>query len=530
MAGSPNAAYNADMSRRQSWGVAAALSLIAASSTLIPYWLAAAAAKSGLTFSGFLINPQDGFSYLAKMRQGASGSWGFLLPYAADPGAPAFLFVHYLTLGYLARLLGAPMLQMYHAARLCGTLLMYLAAYGFFELTLEDHRARWGAFSLALFGSGLGWLGLLFGFWGNDLLIPEAIPWFSALANAHFPWACAAVLGLFHAVGSRGAQLSRRVLLAGCCALTLAFIQPFALLTPTLAALAWQLLQRRTTRLRQLVGSDTARVLGGALLSSLPILLYDLWITQAQPALHLWSIQNRTPAPPLHESGLGFGLPLLLATLAIWKSPAARAPRTRLLLVWFAVGLVLVYLPFNLQRRMLLGLFFPLVGLAGLGLGWLAERRVRPLATLGLALALGLPSNVIVAGAGVIAAARGDPSVVLDQGVLGAYRWLDQIAAAQSLVLAGPLSGNRLPAYADVRVLYGHPFETPDASHNQAVVETYFRTAADPELTLQSLHARQVDYVLYGPEERQLGMPDWLQALDPVFAREATVVYRVPAP
>jgi len=531
MAGSPKATYNASMSRSQSWALAAALSLIAAGCALAPYWLAAGRVGLGASFSGFLINPQDGFSYLAKMRQGALGAWGFLLPYASAPGEPVLLFVYYLALGHLARLLGLPLLYTYHAARLLGTLLMFLAAYALLELCLQQVRARWAAFVLILFGSGLGWLGLPFGIWGNDLLIPEAIPWFSGLTNAHFPLACAALLGLFYALLDRQGPPPRRATLAASCSLVLALVQPLALPVPALAAAGWGLLeiwrQRRVKPLMQAVRTqrDTTIIVGAALLASLPVLLYDLWITQVHPVLRSWSAQNQTPAPPLLETLLGFGLPLLLAGLALWRSPESRAPGPRLLAAWFAAGLLMVYLPFSLQRRMLLGLYFPLAGLAGLGVAWLSERGVRYLPALGLVVALGLPSNLVVAAAGVTAAARMDPGVTIRDDELQSYRWLEAHAPRRALVLAGPISGSRLPAFADVRVLYGHPFESPEADVAKALVTALYGGAEGSE---QLLRSHQVDYVLYGPEERSLGSPSWLDTLQPVFRLGEVTLYKVP--
>ena len=58
-------------------------------------------------FGGFLLNPLDGNSYLAKMQQGASGSWRFTLPFTPEPGEGAYLFLFYLALGHLCRLTGA---------------------------------------------------------------------------------------------------------------------------------------------------------------------------------------------------------------------------------------------------------------------------------------------------------------------------------------------------------------------------------------------------------------------------------------
>ena len=45
----------------------------------LPYLIAWVATPSGYQFGGILVNPFDGNSYLAKMRQGWAGMWQFHL-------------------------------------------------------------------------------------------------------------------------------------------------------------------------------------------------------------------------------------------------------------------------------------------------------------------------------------------------------------------------------------------------------------------------------------------------------------------
>src|SRR3990172_4331613 len=127
--------------RRRSW-VWLAGSTVLLTVVLAPYLAAWRAQPSGFIFSGFLVNPTDGFSYLAKMRQGMGGSWLFHLPYAAEPGAGALLFLYYLLLGHIQRVLGAAPEVVYHGARVAATAGMLGAAYLFYPSTLAESRAR----------------------------------------------------------------------------------------------------------------------------------------------------------------------------------------------------------------------------------------------------------------------------------------------------------------------------------------------------------------------------------------------------
>jgi uncharacterized membrane protein len=97
-----------------------------------------------------------------------------------------------------------------------------------------------------------------------------------------------------------------------------------------------------------------------------------------------------------------------------------------------------------------------------------------------------------------------------------------------ALILSGQVSGNRLPAYADVRVVYGHPFETPGADEALRWVESIYRGQFPADETLAQLRDRSVDYVFVGPRERALGSLDWLTGLSRVYQAGDVAIYRVP--
>ena len=62
----------------------------------LPFVYAFQSGNAESIFGGFLINPIDGHSYLAKMQQGYQGEWRFVLPFTAEPGQGAYLFLFYL--------------------------------------------------------------------------------------------------------------------------------------------------------------------------------------------------------------------------------------------------------------------------------------------------------------------------------------------------------------------------------------------------------------------------------------------------
>jgi hypothetical protein len=516
--------------RRRSWvwlaGSAAFLAIV-----LAPYLAAWRAQPSGFHFSGFLVNPIDGFSYLAKMRQGAEGSWLFRLPYAAQPGPGAFLFLYYLLLGHVQGLVGASPLVVYHGARLVGAAAMLAAAFLFYRVNLGPGSARGWAMALTFFGAGLGWIGVAFGRTAIDLWVPEAVPFFAALANAHFPLSAAAMLTALSALTAPASPRTLRFGGAAAAGLVLGVVQPFAVVPIVIVGGLWLTwMHLRPPADAPSAGDQRDQRVAGLvfLAASAPVLVYDAWVTRSQAALAAWSAQNLTPTPPLVDVVVGFGLVLALAAAALVTERPVDKAGGRILITWLVAGLLLVFVPFGLQRRMLLGLFFPMAALSGLALARLAGGAGARRWLAYLLFMLCLPSNLVLLTATIGGAVTRQPEVVMSDSERTAYAWVADHIPSGALILSGQVSGNRLPAYADVRVVYGHPFETPGADEALRWVESIYRGQFPADETLAQLRDRSVDYVFVGPRERALGSLDWLTGLSRVYQAGDVAIYRVP--
>ncbi len=524
------------MSERSIWARVAILSLAAVMLAGVPYLLAWRWAPEGTRFAGFLLNPIDGFSYLAKMRQGADGGWLFRLPYANDPGDGVLLFIYPIFLGHLSRWLGTSLLPTYHAARLVAAAAMFAVAFIFLQRTVEPGRARWLAYLLVLFGAGQGWIAALA--WGqtaSDLWIAESMPFLSAYANAHFPLTAAAFLGLLALLArpERGRKRSR--LLGAGMGFLLGAIQPFVMVV--LAALlvgwlAWEWAAggRRRGWIPDSHLMDKVWLAALAFLGAAPWMAYDLWISRVHAAISAWNAQNLTLSPALSEYVFGFGLLLPLALAGALRPEVHGRSQGRLLIAWAIGGLFLLYTPLPFQRRLSFMLYVPLAGLSALGLHhWLRGGRSFRLAAATL-IAFSIPSQALILAAGLGGVRRGDPALVHLPGETEAYAWIEMNIPREEVVLASPETGNRLPAFADVRVLYGHPFETPHADTWRETVQELFAWVGDEAQGLEELNALGVHWVFYGRRERALGTPSWLAALSPAARFEDVVIYRLAEP
>lgn len=525
----------------------------------LPYFLAAQAGAGEFVFGGFLLNPIDGNSYLAKMYAGWRGDLRFRLPFTAEPGEGAFLFLFYLFLGKVAGWTGLPNLLVFHLARLVGAVALAFSLQRLLSQALPASGWKGYTLALAMFGSGLGWLAVPFGELTSDLWVAEAFPFLSSYANPHFPLSLAVLSYVFTLPAAavspdttsplwswRG--LWRWAIPAGLAGLALAVLLPFGavLALGGLAGLAaWQAVERWQSgggssqpgdRGWRLLEPDLAWRLAGLAAGSLPYLLYTLWVVRHDPQLAAWNAQNLTPTPPWWDLLLAFAPAWLLALPGAW-GVAQRGQRTaRLLLVWALLAGVLLVAPLGLQRRFMLGLDIPLALLAAWGLDQLSQRldrRVNLLAT--LALLLALPTNLLIMLAAGHAIQTHDRAIFLTRGESQALTWLAQNTPESSLTLAAPETGLLIPAWTGRRVLYGHPFETVAADSERQAVQDFFKSCMELACDWEFLQQRGVDYIFYGPREQELASspgltPTGVLELETVFTAADVTVYQVRLP
>ncbi|MGH2628443.1 MAG: hypothetical protein ACRDHY_17530, partial [Anaerolineales bacterium] len=319
---------------KRAWGAPRLLAgiALAAGLTLVPYWMAAALAPGDTVFSGFLLNPTDGFSYLAKMRQGLGGEWLFRLSYTDAPGSPTLLFAYHLVLGHLARVLGLPLIVVYHAARVSNTVLMFLAAREFLRRSPLADGARAAAFGLILLGSGWGWLAAGAGFVAADLEMPEVIPWVSGYANAHFPLACAGWLASAAIFLEPPPSRRAAFFLSLACGIVLGAVAAYAALPLGAAMVFWLVVLGRRREGDALGGRVVAAA--GFLAGVVPWLVYALTLSLTHPVLSSWFDQNLTPSPSPLSYLLAYAPLLVLVAIGSWRKADGRAPAPMFLALW----------------------------------------------------------------------------------------------------------------------------------------------------------------------------------------------------
>ena len=538
---------------RREWARVVVLALILVAVSHVPYLVGFHSGPADSVFGGFVLNGLDGNTYLAAMQQGMQGQWQFHLLYTSEEHKGSFLYVFYVVLGHVASFLGASAVAVYHGARLvCGFLLL-MAEFVFIAYFLACPSARWIAFILVSCSSGLGWLVLLVtgssainGISPLDFWLMDAYTFFTILHAPHFCLVLALMLMLLMFTLSFYRAGRRRLLgLAAFAALGIAVINPFLpLIVGTVLGAYWCVwaVQCRAIPWREAVGL----ALLGLLLS--PVLIYFYVVVQSDPVLRSFAEQNVTLSPPPYFYLMGYGLVLLFALLGLLRTLRQRHGRAWLLATWVVTMAVAVYLPINLQRRMITGLQVPLGILATIGLlryvlpairrsrlaGWLNQHwgyprlRLRTLA-LNLIIMLTLPSNIYLWVSATAAASYGHPSLFYKTSEVAAIDWLGEHSSPTDTVLSSYPTGNYIPARIGHRVFLGHWAETIDFDAKQKAVNRFFAAATSDGERRDLLRRYSLAYVFHGPREQSLGGFDPTKAhyLRLAFTQQNVNIYQV---
>lgn len=509
----------------------------------IPYIYAYQNAGGAHEFAGFLLNPIDGNTYLAKMYQGWKGSWRFYLPYTVEQGNGAYLFLYYLGLGHLARISGSSSQFMFHLFRIANAIFMVASLWYFFGRIFSSQRTRLLAFGLALFGSGMGWIASALGVFSADFWVAEGYPFLSAYANPHFPLGLAIMLWLMAPLSARSVNEksginNKQFLLVFGSAFLLAIVMPFgAIMTAVVLSgyIVWAMLddlrfiENRAMYIKitesNVLKSESGQKLLILILGCAPVLIYQIWVTRSDPVLAAWNAQNITITPPLWELLLAYAPIILAAVPGIYFALKSGEHKTRILVIWISLGLLLVYIPWALQRRFISGYMIPVAGLAAITLEFiLARRKMLGVALLVLVLLLMLPTNFMVILGGFQAVENKVASIYLTSDEYQGLIWLESNTEDGSVILASPEMGLFIPAYTGRRVWYGHPFETPHAESMEAsLVELFTGTYGDSARTMLD----GSDYLFYSSREDELGRFDPGSSFELLFESGDTMIFRI---
>ena len=488
-----------------------------------PYLFAVQVNNADSIFGGFSINPIDGHSYLAKMQQGMRGEWRFVLPYTAEAGNGAFLFLFYLGLGHLGRILNLPLIILFHSVRVIGAILLLGVLYLFNKKLFKEQRYQNLGFAICALGSGLGWIAIFAGLFSSDFWVAEAYPFLSMYTNPHFS------IGLSLMILALMPDRKPSKIADLCLGIGLGIIQPFAVVIVLIVKTG-----KIIVDVFELEGESQRIFKAGDLFPTIAfafgggsILVYQYWSILSDPILALWNSQNVTVSPRISDLIISLCPTLVLAGAGV--KTAWQKRRGRSLVIWAVVSLVLVFIPWNLQRRFLTGIYVPLAGLAVYGLidlertKWLSFRFSAI-----VILVLVIPTNIIVLVSGIQAAARHDHKIYQDREIYSGLSWINENTSRDVLVLTSEEVGLFVPSITGRRVIYGHPYETINAEMEKQFLQDFIVENQDGPYFERNISERGVD-VLFLSGEVSESLERWINSkgMDPDFENDRVRIFQM---
>ena len=484
----------------------------------LPYFVRMVSPDNGYVFGGFLLNPIDGNSYLAKMEIGQNGRWGFTLPYTAEAGEGEALFLFYIILGHLSRLSGLDNIVVFHIARVISAFVLLFVLNRFIKLVFPKiETLSENALIMAALGSGLGWLFAISGYLFSDFWVAEAYPFLSTYSNPHFGLGMALTLLIFilFIQPTKKSGLVK-IFIFG---LLLSIIMPFGYVVAAVVILIYEL-QNLVMHKKLNFEKLLVFVPGGI------FLVYQYYVTLTNPVLAGWNKQNITDAPPFFDLLVSFSPALLLAIFGVKDFLKSEKPARKLVLIWFIAGLVLIYLPFSLQRRFMFAFYIPVSLLAVKGIELIRIRFNWQKNYLFLfVLIFSLLTNVFLLTSGIMSRGGDTSKLYFDRQEMEVLQWIKANTDEGALILCSPDTGMLIPAYTGRRVIYGHPFETLNAENEKLAVTTYFESAESVEDQEEFLMEKEVDYILYGNREKLIGFPESIRDKKIVYQNEEVSLY-----
>ena len=508
--------------------------------TMVPYLVGYLTAPPGKVFNGFFFLGDDGSTYIAKMRAGANGAWGWSDAYISTPVAkPVPIYLFYIGWGKLAGLLHIPLFVAFHLARLSGAVVLVLAARRLAAAALPPGRVRLLAVVLALVGSGAGYLlALASAVSGRtellgqplaslDLHVPEISGFFSLMTFPHFTWAAALMtLSVVDLMGVASAPSwsagARAMVLATIFMVGVVLIHPQMVVIPAMLAVAMVVAYRPPPR--------RWPALAVPFLVAAPLLAYYVYIGTTDPVVSAWARQWREEAFPILPTIFALGLPLVLAVVAVVGIGRRLSPVQLVLAAWVGLVLVLLYVPspVHVQRRLVEGIYLPLGVLAALAV----DRLARPGAGLrawprlaAYSAAVCAFSSILVLMAPLLQVTSRQDAIYLDASEARAMDWMaTQVGpGTPAAVMSTADTGLFIPARAGDRVFVGHYAETIDSGARRAAAAAGIRSGG---ATLTDLMRSEGTTMLFiGPRERASGVGPIDPALSLVYDRDGVQVY-----
>jgi hypothetical protein len=522
--------------------------------TSIPYLYAYLSAPPEKQFMGIMLDVPDHGQYFSWMRELSTSALASN-KLTSEPNDPVFFNLLWWGLGHLKRWFGLTLDLTFQLFRNVAGIFFLATGYLVIARFLEEVEQRRTAFLVFTFGSGFGWVLVLLKYtvtngvlyFPLDVFIAEGNTFLGIMAYPHFIAAALYILVFLLFLESLAKEQIRYAVFAGLFAQFLGWQHAYDLVLVYGILFTFVLakaIQRRTVPrfpLKALV------VIG--LFSFWPA-LYSVLLTTFDPVWGevLGQFANAGVfTPNLLHLPILMGPAFLLALAAFFLERPDRLREKRdaeiLLLSWFGANFLLIYIPTDFQIHLLNGWQLPIAILATTFVYkhvLLSLRNFRSGAKLHamvckpgviplLLLLLVVPTNIYLWSWRFFDLSRHDYPFYLHNDEIQALRWLEDHATGDDVIISSLTIGQYIPAWTGARAYLAHWAQTLDFYSKRENVELIFDNSTSPAVREAILSEGNVDYLFFGPAERELGVysPQEADFFVEIYSQGEVTIYRV---
>jgi hypothetical protein len=492
---------------------------------LFPVIFGYSQSKNGLVFSGLFFNPIDGYSYFAKMQQGEAGAWAFDLPYSPVSNNDIYIFTLYELFGQISGISGLSIPFIYHFFRILFSILLFFSLQDLLSIFFKKEDLYYkGAFISLLFGGGLGWIYFLSGELPIDFWVAESFIFLSSFSNPHFvlSFLIMSILLTFIIRNQNGIKFAIIIFFLS---VILTSISPFAAIMIGIIFGINIILQRELTK-DKIINLAVFGIPAGT------IGVYQYLAIRNDPVLSIWNLQNVTQTPSIINLLFSFSpfiIGVLILFLKLWKKKIVLDKSTYLLLSWIIFALFMAFIPFNLQRRFLVGIYLPIVIVFWnlLREYFSANQKKKIKLTIFALIGLVLPSNLLLFSGSVNAIKNHDPIFFINENIVEAIKWLESNAEEESVILAEEENGLIIPAFARFKVVYGHPFESINAEETRNLVSDFWMNKLSDKQSRNFIETNYVDFIFCEYANYINNCPAITQSLEIIYTADDVAIFQV---
>jgi hypothetical protein len=169
----------------------------------------------------------------------------------------------------------------------------------------------------------------------------------------------------------------------------------------------------------------------------------------------------------------------------------------------------------------------PIIPLAVFGIREILNKERSRRNILRLIIAISCLTNVVLLLLAFGGMVHKSPQYYLTRGEFDALGWIQQNTGEHAVFLSSPQMGLLIPAFTGRRVVYGHPFETVNASQQEQTVLKFWEGQLSSREIRDLFTDNGIQYIFDGPREKTLGVPAFLKGCNMVYAQEGVTIYAI---